>query len=826
MPTVFRWLVRLFLASLTMTVLVLFGVYYFASRSLPDYDAEIEVDGLSAPLEIVRDTANVPHILGATDADSFFGLGYVHAQDRLWQMTVMRRTAQGKLSEIFGTPTVRVDALMRRLDIGGVARSSVEVQSPGALAALEAYSAGVNARINQVNSQALGRGAPEFFLFPPKISPWQAEDSLAILKLMALQLTDHLPNEVLRARTSLALPTERVLDILPDAPGEGVIALPDYASLVPGLNRDLAFATPDALLNPDRFHPVPRPGKGGASNAWAAAPARVASGSTLLANDPHLELTAPAIWYLARVKLASGDIIGGTIPGLPLMLVGRSSLFGWGVTASYVDDQDVILERLDPAQTGNYLAPDGSTAFETRRSVVNVADAAPVTLTLRWSVNGPILTGSDFNLNVITPEGHVPALAWTGLDANDTSFSAVFAIMQAGSVPGAMAAGRDHISPAVNLILADRTRIGLQVIGKQPNRSVNHRSEGRLPTFGTERENLWSGYRPYSDNPRALSPVSGIVGNTNNRTVDRPFPGHLSHHWGDTQRIQRWGRLMQAREVHTRDSFIEAQLDIVSPAARTLLPLIARDLWFADEAAPSGTPERLRQDALRLLADWNGAMNEHLPEPLIYAAWIRHLNQLLIRDALGPLSSAFATPNPLFIERVFRNTNGASAWCDLSQSSRDESCPEIARRALDAALIELSESYGPAIASWRWGDAHQATHDHQALGALSWLGGVVNIRQSTSGGDHTLMRGQTSGDGPEPFLNTHAAGYRGVYDFNDPDSSLFVIATGQSGHPLSRHYDDLAEFWRRGEYVRMSLDTDLARAGATGITVLNPINLE
>lgn len=283
---------------------------------------------------------------------------------------------------------------------------------------------------------------------------------------------------------------------------------------------------------------------------------------------------------------------------------------------------------------------------------------------------------------------------------------------------------------------------------------------------------------------------------------------------------------MQAREVHTRDSFIEAQLDIVSPAARTLLPLIARDLWFADEAAPSGTPERLRQDALRLLADWNGAMNEHLPEPLIYAAWIRHLNQLLIRDALGPLSSAFATPNPLFIERVFRNTNGASDWCDLSQSSRDESCPEIARRALDAALIELSESYGPAIASWRWGDAHQATHDHQALGALSWLGGVVNIRQSTSGGDHTLMRGQTSGDGPEPFLNTHAAGYRGVYDFNDPDSSLFVIATGQSGHPLSRHYDDLAEFWRRGEYVRMSLDTDLARAGATGITVLNPINLE
>ncbi len=824
MPTVFRWLVRLFLGSLTLTVLALFGVYYFASRSLPDYDAELAVEGLEAQLEIVRDTANVPHILGQSDADSFFGLGFVHAQDRLWQMTVMRRTAQGKLSEIFGTATVRVDALMRRLDIAGAARSSVAAQTPEARAALEAYAAGVNARINQVNTQALGRGAPEFFLFPPEISPWQPEDSLAILKLMALQLTDHLPNEVLRARTSLALPAERVADILPDAPGDGVMALPDYAALVPGLNKDLAFASLDTLLQPDRFHPVPSPGKGGASNAWAAAPTRVASGGTLLANDPHLELTAPAIWYLARVNLSTGDIIGGTIPGLPLVLVGRSSDFGWGVTASYVDDQDVILERLDPNQSDHYLSPNGSRAFETRRSVITVADAAPITLTLRWSANGPILTGSDFNLNVITPEGHVPALLWTGLDPQDTSFSSVFNIMQAASIPGAMAAGRDHIAPAVNLILADQSRIGLQVIGRQPNRSVDHRSEGRLPTFGIDTENLWLGYRPYRDNPRVLSPASGIVGNTNNRTVDRPFPGHLSHHWGDTQRIQRWSRLMQAREVHTRDSFIEAQLDSVSPAARTLLPLIARDLWFADEAAPSGTPERLRQDALRLLADWNGAMNEHLPEPLIYAAWVRHLNQLLIRDALGPLADAYAVPNPLFIERVFRDTGGASEWCDLSQSSRVEDCTEIARRALDAALLDLSESYGAAIASWRWGDAHQATHDHQALGGQSWLSGVVNIRQSTSGGDHTLMRGQTKGDGPEPFLNTHAAGYRGVYDFNDPDSSLFVIATGQSGHPLSRHYDDLAEFWRRGEYVRMSLDTDLARAGATGVTTLSPIN--
>lgn len=824
MPTLFRWLVRLFLVSAALSALAGLSIYYFASRSLPEYNKQLQLSGISAQLEIVRDTANVPHILGQTDTDSFFGLGYVHAQDRLWQMTVLRRTAQGKLSEIFGLPTLRVDALMRRLDIAGAARSSLDAQSEDAISALGAYSAGVNARIAEVNNNALGRGAPEFFLFAPEISPWQPEDSLAILKLMALQLSDHMVTDILRARTALILPPERLKDILPDVPGEGVIDLPDFASLVPGLSRQQAMLSAISLLQPDPFHPVPVPFKGGASNAWAAAPERVASGGALLANDPHLGLTAPSIWYLARINLSTGNVIGASIPGLPLIIAGRSEHLGWGPTASYIDDQDVILEKIDPNNPENYVSPSGSETFQTRRSVITVADEQPVTLTLRWSDNGPILTGADFDLEVITPQGYVPALAWTALDPADTSYSAVLQMIKSTSVPQAMAAGRKHIAPALNLILADETQVALQVIGKQPRRDANHNSQGRLPSFGTQQENLWTGYLPYSDNPSSFQPKTGIVGNTNNRTIQREFPRHLSFHWGDTQRIQRWTRLMQAREVHTRDSFVEAQLDIVSPAARSLLPLIARDLWFTDEAAPAGTTARKRQEALNLLADWNGAMNEHLPEPLIYAAWLRQLNQLLIRDALGPLSDAYATPDPLFLERVFRDEDGAAIWCDLGQSSRIETCDEIARRALDAAIVELEEKFGPAIASWRWGDAHQAAHDHQALGAQPWIGALVNIQQSTSGGDHTLMRGQTAGLGDNPYLNVHAAGYRGVYDFSDPDSSLFIISTGQSGHPLSRHYDDLAALWRRGEYVRMSLDADLARAAATGITLIEPNN--
>jgi penicillin amidase len=281
---------------------------------------------------------------------------------------------------------------------------------------------------------------------------------------------------------------------------------------------------------------------------------------------------------------------------------------------------------------------------------------------------------------------------------------------------------------------------------------------------------------------------------------------------------------MQTREVHTRESFIEAQLDTVSVTARTLLPLVARDLWFTGEAAAEGTIERQRRRALDLLAEWNGEMNEHLPEPLLYSAWMRALQTRLIRDELGPLANEWPRPEPVFLERVFRDIDGASVWCDIIQSAPVETCPDIARMALDDALLWIDETWGGEIEALRWGDAHQATHDHTVLGDVGWISWLVNIRQSTSGGDHTLQRAMSRGTGSNPFLNVHGAGYRGVYDFADPDSSIFVISTGQSGHPLSRHYDDLGELWRRGEYIPMTLDPGLARAGAVGIMTLIPEN--
>ena len=818
MLTAFRWLIRIVSGLLALGVIVALLAYYILSRSLVDYDEDFTVAGITAPVEIVRNNDNVPHIFGQTDEDVFYALGFAHAQDRLWQMTMLRRTAQGRLSEIFGPATVKVDELMRRYDLYTLALQSVEVQDDATKRALEAYAAGVNAWIGEVNTGARGRGAPEFFLFEPEISVWAPADSIAILKLMSLQLSSALQTEVLRARVSLLLPNERLADILPDDPSQGVTALPDYASLVPGVMPLMAPVN----FAEGPFSPVAAPGMAGASNSWAAMPGRSAAGGSLLANDPHLGLTAPTIWYLARLELQSGGVIGGTIPGVPLVLVGRSENLGWGLTTAYVDDQDVVIEALNPDNPEEYQTPDGWATFESRQSIIKVKDAEPVTLTLRWSRNGPILPGGHYDLGSITPGGHVAAISWTALTGADRSISGAMALMKAQDIAQALEAGRMVVAPAQNVMLADGSGIALQVMGALPARDAGHPSQGRLPALGADARVGFKGVLPYEDNPRVVSPASGLLGNTNNKTVDRPFPNHVSFDWGDTQRIQRWLTLMKAREVHTRESFIEAQLDTVNPTARSLLPLIGADLWFTGEAAAEGTPERLRQRALVLLAEWNGEMNEHLPEPLIAEAWMRALMKRLIQDDLGAMADSFTHISPVFIERVYRNVGGASVWCDVIQSAAVESCTDIARIALDEALLQLTERYGDNIESWRWGDAHQATHDHPVLGEVAFVKYFVNIRQSTSGGDDTLMRGVTRGEGPEPYQNVHSAGYRGVYDFADPDSSVFITATGQSGHPLSRHYDDLGELWRRGEYIPMSLDPELARAAAAGVMVLTP----
>ncbi|HVL20004.1 MAG TPA: penicillin acylase family protein [Amaricoccus sp.] len=816
MAFLFRWLMRGFLVLAALAVLGLGLAYYLASQSLPDYNAKLSLAGPEQEITIVRDRYAVPHILARDDHDAFFGLGFVHAQDRLWQMTMLRRAAQGRLSELFGPETVPIDTLMRALDLAGYARDAAARQSPETKAALEAYAEGVNAWLKVVQAKALGRGAPEFFLFSPEIAPWLPADSIVIQKLIALQLSDKASMETLRAQLSLVLPAERVADILPDSPTAPVMALPKLSELFPDAPRttEVAARTP--------LDPVPLPGFGGASNAFAALGSRTSAGAPLLATDPHLPLTAPSIWMLARMDLASGPVIGATIPGMPAVLLGRNPDVGWGLTSSYLDDQDVYIEKLNPENPDEYLTPTGWQPFETRTATIAVKDAAPVTVTLRRSRHGPVIPGDAFGASAVTPPGHVATLAWTALTAEDRSIGAAIGLMRSKTVEAAREAARDVVAPSQNITIADAKSVALQMSGAAPRRQAGSTSKGRLPSPGWLAVNDWQGMRSFEENPWVENPPSGIVVNTNNRITDAAFPDHLSFDWGDSFRIVRASRLLGDRQYHSRDSFVDIQTDAVSEAARALLPLIARDLWYSGEPAAQGTLERRRQLALERLANWNGEMGEHDPEPLVYAAWARALQRRLAQDELGPLMALMPQADPVFLERVYRDTDGAGVWCDVKQTTAAETCTEMARRALDDALIELEESYGPRLESWRWGDAHPALQMHQTLGKVPVLRSLVNIRASTSGGDQTLLRGQTPATGPEPYANVHAAGFRAVLDFSDPDSSLYIISTGESGHPLSRHYDDLTALWRAAEYIPMSLDPTLARAGAVGVTTLTP----
>jgi len=393
--------------------------------------------------------------------------------------------------------------------------------------------------------------------------------------------------------------------------------------------------------------------------------------------------------------------------------------------------------------------------------------------------------------------------------------------MLSNSVNEALEVSKNHVTPIKNLMVIDTENIAFKLIGKIPKRNIAHSTKGQFPGLGENRDDQWNGYYAYDVNTISKNPSNGKILNTGNKNISDKFPKNLTYKWNDTQKIHRLRKKMNYRDVYTLESLMEIQTDTVSYTARSLLGLIANDLWYEGEIGPSGSSKFSRQSILKKLSTWNGNMNSGLIEPFVYNTWATMLQKRIIQDELGVLYEQYSNYQPLFLERVFKNINNASDWCDINQTFKIENCNQLAKDSLNDTLTYLRKKYGNNIENWKWGKYNKAVHFHNPLGKQKFLHWFFNISHNVSGGTYTLNSNKTKYSKDGKVIASHGSVFKGIYDMGDPNSSLYIISTGQSGHFLSRHYDDLSRLSKEGNYIPMSLDPIATKAGSLGVTRIN-----
>lgn len=773
-----RWLKRIGIAAGILLLLLLIagsGGYFWLRTALPQTEGTAALPGLAADVTVIRDAHGIPTIRASNEADAYRALGYVHAQDRLWQMEQMRRLGAGRLSELTGTATLDFDRLMRTLGVYRLAERGVEQASPGLRQALEAYAEGVNAWLT-THSGAL---PPEFVLLRHRPEPWRPADSLVWGKLMAMQLTGNWNAELKRAQLSAHFTPEQIEQFWRADP-EARHVPAAMAPLPPGLaERTLASLHP--ALTPRR-----------ASNIWALDGRHTASGKPLLANDPHLGLTNPSLWYLARIEAPGLLQAGATVPGVPMLLIGHNGRVAWGFTTTHGDTSDIFVEKIDPADPARYLTPDGPVPFDTREERIVVRGGEDVSITIRASRHGPIVSdahggGRQALATYGRAEEFALSLSATLLDPDDRSAEALFRMNRAESAAAFRAALRDFHAPQQNVAFADIDgAIGMVTAGKVPIRRFG---DGFLPAPGWTGEHDWAGFVPFEELPQHFNPPSGRVLNANNIVAGPDYPHFLGRGFDTPHRARRIAEWLDAQDKTGMPAMTALQYDALDLAAPELLAEIL-------PMVPDGP-------ARRMLTGWDGQMLRDRPEPLLYHGWLRHLPRRLLADEFAPTGQE---PPPLANHQLAGMLRGDGGWCDdISTPDRHESCADIASAALDDAIAELSADHGRDMTKWRWGDAHRARFSGMVLGRIPLLGPLFDVVVETDGSNTTVNRGTSMlGNDDTPYRHVHGAGLRAVFDLSDLDGSLFIHAPGQSAIPFSPHYDDLAGDWSVGRYLRIA----------------------
>ncbi|MBA4156585.1 MAG: penicillin acylase family protein [Gemmatimonadetes bacterium] len=770
---------------------------WFVRSADPDPSRSHTLAGLSAPVEVWRDSLGVPHLWARDEADLFRAIGFIHAQDRLWQMEMFRRVADGRLAEILGPELLETDRFLRTLGMGRAAAENERILDPESRTLMEAYAAGVNSWILS------HRGAlpPEFVALRTRPEPWTVRHSLAIGKIMAWDLADwDGPLELQRAVDLVG--RELAAALRPDYPEWGVHILGegDRGNAGPAAETALSQTPlPLSVLNiplprvPDRAREMlDAVSAARASNSWVIGGERTRSGKPILANDTHLTLRAPSLWYLVALHGGGIEAAGFTIPGVPLPILGRTTNVAWGFTNAMAADTDFYIERVDTADPSLYLTPEGWQRFEIRAETIQVRGGDPVIHTVRTSRHGPVISDAERRAG-----DRVLALRWTGHEPS-TEFSAMLKMNRARNAAEFLAALREFTSPHQNVVFADTAgTIGYRLVGLIP---VRRNGDGRLPVPGWTGDYDWVRYLTPDEHPEVLDPTDGFIVTANNRQVGASYPFLIGRQWAEPFRAQRIREMVEARDGRfTADGVARQQMDVRDAFAVRYLPHALR---AAERAGAHGAAETLRS--------WNMEASTDSHAAALFYTWYEALRRRVGEDEYRGARMYFPRAA---LNRML--DDGAGAWINDIRTGQTETLDEQAAAAMREAVEEVGMR--------RWSDLHETRINH-SLGSARVLDRTfgINIGPFSKGGSPYTVDVAGYGIRP-PFVNTHGASQRHVIDLADPDGvGGFVIPTGQSGIPFSRHYRDQTPLWREGRLWRIPLDRTQAEARAVHRMVLRP----
>ncbi len=795
MPSRLKVLIGVLGTLAVLSVALLFFFYYLITRSFPENSGSVSTSGITADVRIYRDDYGVPHVFGSSDHDVYFAVGYLHAQDRLWQMELMRRAGQGRLAEVLGEPALKIDRMFRTLGLWRHAQKTLPVVDEKTRLSLLAYADGVN----EFLVTHKGEYPIEFDLLDFEPEPWAIEHSLLISRLMAWELNYSRWVDVILSHLVERLGVAKASEIFPTWPEGAPLIVPDELR-----GKKLGLAASQLLDSDQAFKRLlGTSGLESGSNAWAVSGSKSVTGKPMLANDPHLMFSAPGRWYEVHAAGPGLDVAGATIAGVPFVIIGRNRSVAWGVTNAMLDDEDFYAEEVDSMQhPTRYRFNNSWRALETRVDTILVKDGPPVLLTVYHTHRGPVV-------NRMEPAAqfsrHLLSMRWVGHEISNEAH-AFYLINRAGNWREFLDGLRHFAVPAQNFIYADSAgNIGYHLGGQIPIRRT------KTPTLifpGQTEEYDWKGFVPFEEMPQSFNPPEGFVATANNRIVSEFYPYYLSNLWEPEWRIERISEVLRSQPRFSMEEMERLQHDVLSPHARVVVPIILR-AYQGRQAEPLEV-----QATLSYFKNWNYEMKANDVATTLFQAFLVRTVKNTFEDEMGSqLLALYDTLATLPLQSVTKlMKKGASPWFDNVQTPQLESMDDVIRQSLSEALQDLKVRYGGEIKEWRWGTVHQVEFPH-AFSSNALLRPFLTVGPIPAGGSHSTVN---KGDFPlsRPFINHIGPSIRQIFDLSSYRNDRAVMPPGQSGQVFQQHYDDQIMLWTHGGYrKRLSERADIEQAG-------------